>query len=273
MWYRLPVDVCNNTRANDTTPPQCVEERIYFDFPEEFSGWAVANSPDLVPPNAEGFIREGSQFSPVAIVNPRFPDQVGGVVEITGNTDVDDMSFFQIGFGEGNEPASFIQIGENGLQAGFAQQLGIWNTGDLNDGVYTLQLQVVSQDNRIESVSTRVTVDNTPPEVRLVEPQEGSTYYANTDVVVTIETEVFDAGDIDRVEFFIDSTTQEPEGGDLTALTSDGVKIGESTAFPYSFPWTIEETGLRTFWAVAYDRANNRTESERVVIRLEETAP
>jgi hypothetical protein len=106
-------------------------------------------------------------------------------------------------------------------------------------------------------------VDNTPPEVRLIEPQEGSTFYADTDVIVTIETEVFDAGDIDRVEFFIDSLSTE----------TDGVLIGESTAFPYSFPWTIEETGLKTFWAVAYDRANNRTESERVVIQLEPNAP
>jgi membrane carboxypeptidase/penicillin-binding protein PbpC len=263
MWYRLPIDVCNNTRANDTTPPQCVEERIYFDFPPEFENWAAANSPDLVPPNAEGFIREGSQFSPVAIVNPRFPDQVSGIVEITGNTDVDDLAFFQIGFGEGNEPETFIQIGGNGTQAGFAQQLGTWDTSNLADGVYTLQLQAVSQDNRIQSVSTRVTVDNTPPEVRLIEPQEGSTFYADTDVIVTIETEVFDAGDIDRVEFFIDSLSTE----------TDGVLIGESTAFPYSFPWTIEETGLKTFWAVAYDRANNRTESERVVIQLEPNAP
>jgi hypothetical protein len=52
-----------------------------------------------------------------------------------------------------------------------------------------------------------------------------------------------------------------------------GILIGESTAFPYTLPWAIEEFGVKTFWAVAYDRAGNRAESLRVVITLEEEAP
>ncbi|HLA42099.1 MAG TPA: Ig-like domain-containing protein, partial [Aggregatilineales bacterium] len=268
LWYRLPVDICNNTRANDTTPPQCIEERIYFDFPPEFEEWAGTNTPDLLPPQAEGVIDESPLFSPIAIISPRFPDQVSATVDIFGSTNVDNLAYFQIGFGAGNEPTTFIQIGENGKDQGFNQVLGTWDTSNLSDGVYTLRLQIVAEDNRVQSTSTRVTVDNTPPEIRLVEPRQAATYSAATDVVVSLETEVFDAGDIDRVEFYIDQTTTADESAAQTS-PDVGVKIGESTAFPYTIAWTIQETGLRTFWAVAYDRAGNPTASNRVIVNLE----
>jgi membrane peptidoglycan carboxypeptidase len=271
MWYRLRVDVCNNTRANDTTPPQCVEERIFFDFPPEFADWALANTPDLVAPQAEGFVSEGSsQFSPLAIVSPRFPDQVSGVVEIRGNTNQENLLYFQIGYGVGNEPSTFIQIGENGSQAGFNQALGLWDTSNLPDGVYTLRLQVVDGENRAQNTSTRVTVDNTPPQIRLLSPLTAASYSAAADVVVALEAELFDAGDIERVEFYIDRLETSPgaEEGEIIA-PAEGVLLGEAAAFPYSLSWGITEQGLRTFWAVTYDRAGNRSESERVIIRLE----
>jgi len=259
-WYRLPIDICNNTRANDTTAPQCVEERIFFDFPPEFSEWAAANTPDLIPPQSEGVVDTGTPFSPVAIVSPRFPDQIRGIIEIFGNTNIDDLAYFQIGYGQGNEPTSFIQIGENGTQTGFNQLLTIWDTSGLPDGLYTLRLQIVKQDNRIESTSTRVTIDNAPPEIRIITPQSGTIFDATSDVVIEFEAEIFDTGDIARVEFYIDTLgTESP---------AEGVEIGETTAFPYSLTWAIQESGLRTFWAAAYDRAGNRTESNRVILTL-----
>lgn len=269
FWYRLPVDICNNTRANDTTPPQCVEEKIFFRFPPEFQEWAAANTPDLVAPTAEGFVSEGtSQFSPVAIVSPRFPDQVSGTVEVRGNTNLEGLAYYQVGYGQGNEPSAFIQIGENGNTADFNQVLGTWDTTSLTDGVYTLRLLAVGANNNTQTTSTRVTVDNTAPEIRLSAPISASTYYADTDVVVTLEAEVFDAGDIERVEFYVNPIPDPDE-----PVSEEGIAIGQVSAFPYTTPWTIEGEGLRTFWAVVYDRAGNRTESERVVIRLAADAP
>jgi membrane peptidoglycan carboxypeptidase len=272
LWYRLPVDICNNTRANDTTPPQCVEEKIFFRFPPEYLEWAQANTPDLLAPTAEGLVSEGtSQFSPVAIVSPRFPDQVSGVVEVRGNTNLEGLAYFQVGYGQGNEPSAFIQIGENGSVADFNQALGTWDTTTLSDGVYTLRLLAVGADNNTQTTSTRVTVDNTAPEIRLISPISASTYYADSDVVVTLEAEVFDAGDIERVEFYI-NPLPDPDNPDAP-LSEEGQPIGQAAAFPYTVTWVIEGQDLRTFWAVVYDRAGNRTESERVVIRLAANAP
>ncbi|MBZ0308501.1 MAG: hypothetical protein K8I82_20715, partial [Anaerolineae bacterium] len=103
-----------------------------------------------------------------------------------------------------------------------------------------------------------------------------ATYYADTDIIVNFQAEVFDAGDIDRVEFYMAGTPDDEEGeaDEENSDTSVGeILIGESTAFPYTLPWAINEFGLKTFWAVAYDRAGNRTESVQVVITLEENAP
>ncbi|MFP4322183.1 MAG: penicillin-binding protein [Anaerolineales bacterium] len=264
MWYRLAVDTCNNSRANETTPPQCVQENVFFDFPPEMQPWAAANAPDLLPPEDEGVVLTDSQFSPVALVSPRFPDQISGVIEIYGNTNVDDLSYFQVGFGPGNEPSSFVQIGPNGDVADFNQLLGEWDTRPLEDGVYTLRLQVIRADNSVESASTRVTVDNTPPEIRLTAPQEAATLSAQDDVIVVLESEVFDLGNIDRVEFYAnDRDNPNTAPGDVA-----GVLLGSSDAFPYTYTWTIDDDGPRTFWAVAIDQAGNETASNRVTINL-----
>jgi hypothetical protein len=140
----------------------------------------------------------------------------------------------------------------------------------LPDGVYTLRLQVVDGENRAQNTSTRVTVDNTPPQIRLLSPLTAASYSAAADVVVALEAELFDAGDIERVEFYIDRLETSPgaEEGEIIA-PAEGVLLGEAAAFPYSLSWGITEQGLRTFWAVTYDRAGNRSESERVIIRLE----
>lgn len=277
LWYRLPIDVCTNTRANNTTPSQCVEERIFFNFDvtPELRQWAEENVTELLPPQAESVVIEGSQFSPIAFVAPRFPDKVSGQVEIYGNTRMDNFAYYQLGFGQGNEPSSFIQIGQNGAESGFNQLLGVWDTTQQPDGVYTLQLQVVNGENRVETAYTRITVDNTPPEIRLIEPPPAGTYYADTDIIVNFQAEVFDAGDIDRVEFYVAASPDEQDDDEEedTQPEVGGILIGESTAFPYTLPWAIEEFGVKTFWAVAYDRAGNRAESLRVVITLEEEAP
>lgn len=261
MWYRLPINICNNTIANDTTPAQCIDnDTLFFDFPEELQGWAQANVPDLMPPQEEDVFTEDSIFNPVAIVSPRSLTQVGGVVEVLGNTDLDNLDYFQIGYGVGAQPDTYTQLGERSDVQDFGHVLGTWDTTALEDGLYTLRLQVVQTDNVVVTRSARITVDNTAPEIRLTEPLQATTYYADQDVFVPLEAEVFDAGGITRVEFYT------LDGDEITL-------IGETTAFPYSWPWTIEGTGLRTFWAVVFDQAENRTESERIIVNLEAQAP
>ena len=111
----------------------------------------------------------------------------------------------------------------------------------------------------MESASTRVTVDNTPPEIRLTAPLQAETFSASTDVIVTLASEVFDTGDIDRVEFYINQLDGE----------ETDIRLGEATAFPYNFTWAIDsERGARTLWAIVYDKAGNATESNRVLVTL-----
>ncbi|NJL92967.1 MAG: hypothetical protein HC915_04220 [Anaerolineae bacterium] len=260
FWYRLAVDACNNTRANETTPVQCLEERIFFDFPPELQTWAGENVPEMLPPVEAGLLTEGSQFSPVALVDPRFPDQVGGVVEVYGNTNIEDLAYYQLYFGQGTDPETFVEVGEQGSTSAFNHALANWDTTTLEDGVYTLRLQAVQNNNRVQNVSTRVTVDNTPPEVRLSEPLEAATYSAEADVFVELVAEVFDAGDVERVRFWVDAP--------VDAETSEPILIEENAIFPYVAQWIIEDSGLRTFWVEAYDRAGNRAESNRVIVNL-----
>lgn len=261
MWYTLQINKCNNTRANDDTPPTCLRESVFFDFrTEEMIAWAKEYRPELLPPEEEDTVVGSSLFGPVALTSPRFTDRIGGTVPVMGSIIVEDVAYYQVDYGQGSDPTTFVNLGGRVTEIPPDNQLATWDTSALEDGLYTLRLQVVYTDNRTESVRVQVTVDNTAPEIRLVEPQPARTYTASDDVFITLAAEVFDAGGVQSVAFYTLDESGEPAP----------LLIEESTAAPYVARWTIEGEGLRTFWAVVTDQAGNETESERVIINVQD---
>jgi len=123
------------------------------------------------------------------------------------------------------------------------------------NGLYTLQLTVVRNDDSYEQASIQVTVDNTPPEVEITYPPDGALYVMEDDEWVSIQAEAWDNFSIERVEFYLDDRL-----------------LSYDTVSPYNQKWTItmgsaaRET--HTIHVVAVDAAGNRTESERVKINV-----
>ena len=65
-------------------------------------------------------------------------------------------------------------------------------------------------------------MDNTPPVVSIVHPQNNQPYVKEDDELVSITADAQDEWEMDRVEFYL-----------------DGARLGESTIAPYSLRWTI----------------------------------
>jgi hypothetical protein len=93
----------------------------------------------------------------------------------------------------------------------------------------------------VDTATIQVTIDNQPPEVRIITPAGGSDIQYSEDQVTTLRVEATDDLALAEVSFFLDS---EP--------------IGKFTSPPFTVPWALER-GPHKLQVVVTDRAGNQT--------------
>jgi hypothetical protein len=126
-----------------------------------------------------------------------------------------------------------------------------------------LQLTVVDHDQSMRQATIQVTVDNKPPTIKLTYPPDGEQYEAPKDEWIVFNADVADNFGIDRVEFWSDIYTKPfsiryiaPYNDKLTFLIAN-----PETKQPV---FRTEVIGKHTFWAVVYDKAGIKVESNKV---------
>ncbi|MCJ7550465.1 MAG: transglycosylase domain-containing protein [Anaerolineae bacterium] len=239
------------------TPPELVEERVYTILPPEAQDW-IASLPEekqatFLPPTDYDTVYGPNQAqAEVAIVSPKTYSYVGGVVPISGNAR-GNVAFYRLVFGEGMNPTAWLQVGPDHNNQVDNNLLENFDTTGLQDGVHTLQLQVVGQDQQVRQSSIQLTVDNTPPKVDLTYPPTGSEYEYGLDEWVNVNAQVNDNYAIDRVEFY-ENEAEEP------------FKV--RTIAPFNVNWILKGPGQYRFHVIVYDAAGNKTETETVMVRV-----
>jgi len=83
-------------------------------------------------------------------------------------------------------------------------------------------LTVLRGDNSFERFATQVTVDNTPPQAEILNPEDGRVYVLEDDEYINFQVDANDNFAMDRVEYFIDNR-----------------KIDQSTVAPYNLRWSL----------------------------------
>ncbi len=243
-WREVEVNVDTGQLATVNTPPAARARRVFFVPPPEAYDWWVANNLPL-PPTELDTVSRPQVLGGAAITRPEPFTYVGGVVQVEGEINLPDLQYYQLSYGQGIElPDEWIGIGERVTTYTPGAPLGTWDTTGL-DGVYNLRLQVVLQDNSVQTTSVQVTVDNVPPAITLA-AQGGQTNTAGqvfrfpADSTILLNADVRDNLALDRVEFF-----------------QNGQPIGTDRDAPYGFTWTINRTGVEEFAAVAFDAVGN----------------
>ena len=224
------------------TPPQLVEKRVYMNFPPEARAWAEANG-FSTPPDSYDAIQPVTSNPDVNITSPSMFADVRGELKITGTAAGEDLDYYRVLVGQGLNPGSWVQVGEDSKSLVLDSTLATWDTSDLN-GLYAVQLQVVRTDQRVDTAVTQVTVDNTAPTVSISYPQEGDTLDYATNRQITFQATAADNLSLSIVEFYV-----------------DGERVGSVEAAPFSFSWSATR-GEHALRVVARDRAGNESEAE-----------
>lgn len=250
LYQPFPINRETGKLATLFTPPELVDERVFFVPPAEAEAWARQAGIEAPPTDYDTYAPPPSDPD-VLVSSPAAFDEVRGEIPIRGTAAGDGFDVYRLRYGQGLNPRAWVQVGADGERPLREATLGRWDTGGL-DGLFTLQLMVVRDDGTVKTAYIPVTVDNTPPEIRLVLPTPGSRFTWPDSREILIQAEVSDASGIVQVEFQVDGRT-----------------VGTSASEPWSFRWPLGLAGDHKVSARAVDRAGNVTDSETIQVVVE----
>ncbi|MDX1615583.1 MAG: transglycosylase domain-containing protein, partial [Candidatus Promineifilaceae bacterium] len=247
MYQEFRINRETGRLATIDTPPELIESRTYLVYPERAADWVRENDVEQ-PPNEFDTIRTPEQEAgDAAILTPEPFAYLSGRVPIVGMARGGGFAYYRLAYFEGLTADTLHHIVEPVTEQRDNAVLAEWDVRDLS-GLYTIMLTVVRQDGTFSEVTVPVTVDNNPPEARILFPLPDQRVFTDDEWVI-VQAQVTDDISIDRVEFYVDDA---------------GVPFAISTVPPYTEKWTIPGAGCHRFRVVAYDAAGNRSESEAV---------
>jgi membrane peptidoglycan carboxypeptidase len=208
LYEKVQINRETGQRATVFTSPEQIEERTVMNVPPEFKDWAIKNGLPIAPAGYDSIPQ--SSINPYAnISEPALFGVVSGKVSILGTASGPEFSNFTIQIGEGINPRTWQQIGLFETTPINEGPLAEWDTTGLN-GLYAIRLVVVNSKQEIQSAVIQVTVDNTPPTIKINYPVNDQTVRL-IDGAITLTANVEDSSTIQKVEWFIDgklSSTQ-----------------------------------------------------------------
>jgi hypothetical protein len=241
------------------TPPELLQKVVYQVYPSGAADWVRDKGLPQPPTELDGPCGGTEMAGDVAIADPIIGQRVTGGVQITGNARAQDFRAYKLELAPENTPNEWTQIGPEHYEQVTNGPLEFWDTTGF-DGLYYLRLVVMENNGGTQETATQVVVDNNPPEVAIVHPENDQKYVMEDDELVSITADAQDDWEMDRVEFFMDEQ-----------------KLGESTVAPYSLRWTItmsdgtiglEEYIVREVKVEPYT-ADDGTEKSRIVLTTE----
>lgn len=141
------------------TPPQLIERRIFSNVPPEAAQWAAAAGMALPPTeyDAVGPISAAAGAAELAL-EPW--STVGGLVSVVGSAGGDDFAYYRLAVFPGLMPERMVNLVERGEAPVESAELALWDTTQVDDGLYTLLLTVVRGDKSFDEVAIPVAVKN-----------------------------------------------------------------------------------------------------------------
>lgn len=224
------------------TPPELIEERTYLNIPPEAAAWAQSAGLEA-PPETFDVIDTPVVLTYTQITSPQMFADLKGNVTIRGIAAGDNFESYRLQIGQGINPSGWIVIQEDKTEPIENGILGTWDTTGF-DGLYALQLVILRSNQRVETATIQVTIDNSPPEIAAIYPKDGQNFTEENNTYITLSGQISDNLGIDFVEFYINDQL-----------------IFSQTQAPFAISWRASP-GDYTLRVKAVDLAGNLSEME-----------
>ncbi|MEA3349737.1 MAG: penicillin-binding protein [Chloroflexota bacterium] len=238
LYHTYQVNRETGRLATVFTPPELIDESVYLLVPPEASQWAQ-DAGLSTPPESYDVIYSPKPSPDAQITAPEMFTNQKGELSIRGSASGDDFRSYRLQVGKGLNPQNWLAIGEDITTPVESGQLETWDTAGLN-GLYAIQLIVVRSEQRVDTNTIQVTIDNQCPQVVILYPENGQTLAYQTNPSITFQVQVNDNLGLDRVEYYLDAE-----------------KIATQTQSPFALFWRVQR-GEHTLKVKAIDMAGNK---------------
>lgn len=242
LWQTVEINSLTGQLATVATPENQRRAAVYFLPPDDIMDWWIADGRPL-PPNTVEAGGQSAEASAVQLLQPSDFDYVGGLVEVTGRINEEDMLQYALAYGAGVNPQEWIEIFGVSAPATSVDLNVSWDTAGLH-GVYTLKLTALVDDGATIVDTKQVTLDNTPPSVELRASDGLSAVRYPAARVISLLADASDNLAIDRVEFY-----------------QDAELLGVDRDWPFGFEYEILGVGSLNFVALAFDQVGNSADA------------
>jgi hypothetical protein len=223
------------------TPPALVEERVYMIVPPIASEWAEVTGIPL-PPESYDVIAMPPENPDAKISIPAMFSNVKGEITLMGTASGDDFVSYRLQAGQGLNPQTWLQISTDSTTPVENGPLASWDTSELN-GLFAVQMIVLRDDRKVDTTTIQVTVDNQPPEVSILYPENGQVFPYEFGKTITFRAEANDNIGLASVVFSLGNR-----------------ELIQQTQPPYAVPWRVI-AGQHTLQVEAIDMAGNTSET------------
>ncbi|MEK9162547.1 MAG: Ig-like domain-containing protein, partial [Chloroflexota bacterium] len=236
VWQEFEINRETGKLATVFTPQNLVEKKVFQVLPPEASDW-IRETGLPQPPNEYDTIQNPNDKADVAILSPSPFGYVRGEIVIKGTVKPENFQLFKLQFGPGLNPTKWTQIGDDRKEKIENDELGKWNTTGLN-GLYTIQLVALKLDQTFAVSTMQVTVDNTPPNVKLLAPTDNQEFQIKDESII-IQPDAKDNLSLSFVEIYVDDK-----------------KVATNTVAPFTTRWKMT-AGKHVIYVKAIDAAGN----------------
>ncbi len=200
-WQTVAIDSRTGRLAAPTTPAVYVRNEVRLVFlPDEIEmweglrDWAASNGvlPLLAPSDT---LSTGPL--PVQVITPASSQIVQGALTIQGRASSDAFLRYTVEWGQGIQPQTWVRISTSTLPVAGFGPLGIWNTTQLPNGLYTLRVTLEDAVLGAQPFQIPVTVNNLDQQVpagliplaRIITPAPNSRIQQpSTAVIATVQS-------------------------------------------------------------------------------------
>jgi membrane carboxypeptidase/penicillin-binding protein len=248
LYQALEVNRETGLLASVFTPASQIENRVYLKVPNFAESWVEDAGLDI-PPEVYDLGLDNQDEGSFRISEPENLSFVRGKVRIVGSIPEEGFVTARLQFGVGLNPRTWQQTGDEIASPGEDQFLGTWDTAELDEGIYAVQLVVIQENQQIQKRSLILSVDNTPPEMIFITDLSGGEIPYQRGKDLLLEVRFTNPSEIEMVDFILDD--------DL--LASKQIE-------PFIIPWRLT-LGTHELVILAQDQAGNEVE-HRVVFRV-----
>lgn len=165
LWRRIRMVRGTEQLANEFTPADQIEERIFKVYPLEHREWAIRNG--IEQPPIEAVVAPPTPAPgelQLFISSPSEGATVNGVLPVFGSASLPAFASYELQYGVSHDPGAFSPPISGPFGAPVLDgQLGAWDTTGLSNGPHTLRLLMRASNGAQYETRVRLFVDNTPP--------------------------------------------------------------------------------------------------------------